>query len=73
MTGTGFGMAQLKQEGSCISYIDGVEWCGHIDQMEAQFSKRYAKWYYWPVRRLIRKAFVIAWHAALKEEARRVK
>jgi hypothetical protein len=72
MTEGGFGLAKAKREGLCISYIDAVEWCGHTDQMEAQFSKRYAKWYYWPVRKLIRKAFVTAWHAALKEEARRV-
>lgn len=72
MTTSGFGLAHVKQEGMCYDHLYCIEWHGHTDQMEKQYAAKYSKWYYWPIRNIIRKAFVTAWHNALKEEAKRV-
>lgn len=69
--GNGFGLAQQKKEGMCCSFNEGLEWHGNVEEMEKQYRVKYDKWYYFFIRKIVRKIFVNAWHSSLKAEAKR--
>lgn len=69
MTITGFGLAQVKTEGMSFNVITGLSWYGHTEKMEKLYDETWNRWYYWPIKKLLRSAFTTAWQGGLEEEA----
>jgi len=68
---TGFGLAPIKQEGMCFS-IDypNLVWKPYNEEFDVYFNDKYRKWYFKPLRRILRKIAKHSWNMALFENAK---